>query len=59
MNSNKHNNVYQNTADENEKASYQKQAINKEKCESSQELSINEDTQSESKKGRIWIYFNQ
>jgi hypothetical protein len=55
MNSNKHNNVYQNTADENEKASYQKQAINKEKCESSQELSINEITQSKSTKGKIRI----
>ncbi len=55
MNSKKENDAYQSMVDENKKNSYQKQRTNKEKCENSQELSINENTQSKSTKGIVGI----
>jgi hypothetical protein len=55
MNSNIKKYAYQSTVDENEKASHQKQTTNKEKCGKSQELLINEKTQSKSK-GILIIY---
>ncbi len=58
MNSHKEKGACQSTADENEKASLQKQTNNKEKCESSQKVSINEITQSKSTKGIVRIDLN-
>ncbi len=55
MDSNKEKDVCQNTTDENENASLQNQPNKKEKCESSQNLSINETTQSKTKKGIVRI----
>ncbi len=55
MNSNIKKDAYQSTVDENEEFSHQKQTTNKEKRKNSQELSINENTQSKSTKGKIRI----
>ena len=48
----------QNTTDENENANLQKQQNKKEKSESSQNLSINETTQSKTTKGIFRIDLN-
>ena len=58
MDSNKEKYACQNTTDENENASLQKQPNKKEKCESSQKLSINVTTQSKTTKGIVKIYLN-
>ena len=58
MDSNKEKYACQNTNDENENASLQKQPNKKEKSESSQHLSINETTQSKTKKGIVRIDLN-
>ena len=56
MDSNK--DTCQNTTDENENANLQKQQNKKEKSESSQNLSINETTQSKTTKGIFRIDLN-
>ena len=56
MDSNK--DTCQNTTDENENANLQKQQNKKEKSERSQHLSINETTQSKTKKGIVRIDLN-
>ena len=58
MDSNKEKDTCQNTTDENENANLQKQQNKKEKSESSQNLSINETTQSKTKKGIVRIDLN-
>ena len=58
MDSNKEKDTCQNTTDENENANLQKQQNRKEKNESSQNLSINETTQSKTTKGIVRIYLN-
>ena len=58
MDSNKEKDTCQNTTDENENASLQKQPNKKEKCESSQNLSINETAQSKTTKGIVRIDLN-
>jgi hypothetical protein len=58
MDSNKEKYACQNTNDENENTSLQKQPNKKEKCESSQKLSINVTTQSKTTKGIFRIDLN-
>jgi hypothetical protein len=58
MDSYKEKDVCQNTTDENENANLQKQPNKKEKCESSQKLSINVTTQSKTTKGIFRIDLN-
>ena len=58
MDSNKEKDTCQNTTDENENADLQKKTNKKEKSESSQNLSINETTQSKTTKGIFRIDLN-